>query len=277
LDVGFKSKNVLNDISKAQTRKDTICVRRKHGHSGIYIVRIQNNAGIVWSLDARLDVTPEADDGGWINFSNQFFGVNRADAPVFDIDGVIPLNGSGFLAQLYGGPSIESLRPVGEPSTFQTGFQAGIFNSKIVVSPTTPPGSDIVIQVRAWDATKGSSYEESRALGGKFGKSDLMTIRVGGGALPTPQLLSLQSFNLQAGRPQFTTGQIEFVERLPDRKTLVFSHMGEPGFRYVIEKSVQSFEWHPYLVITNEVNTITFTDSTDGGSEAAFYRSRILD
>jgi hypothetical protein len=156
------------------------------------------------------------------------------DAPVFDIDGATPLNGQGFLAQLYGGASIEFLRPVGEPSPFHTGFQAGLFNSKIVVLPGSPPGSDAVIQVRAWDASRGSSYEEARALGGRFGRSDLMAIRVGGGQLPTPQLLSLQSFNLQAGRPQFAIGKIEFIEVKPDRKTMVLSHFGELGFRYVI-------------------------------------------
>jgi hypothetical protein len=28
-----------------------------------------------------------------------------------------------------------------------------------------------VFQVRAWDGTRGSSYEEARALGGRFGSS----------------------------------------------------------------------------------------------------------
>jgi hypothetical protein len=58
---------------------------------------------------------------------------------------------------------------------------------------------------------------------------------------------------------------------------VVWEHQGEPGFRYVIEKSVHGFEWRPYLVITNTTSTVTFTDSANSGSAVGFYRSRILD
>jgi len=73
---------------------------------------------------------------------------------------------------------------------------------------------------------------------------------------------------------QFSRGRISFVEEQPGG-ILVWSHQGEPGFRYVIEKSEQGFEWRPYLVVTNVTSNVTFTDSPNGG--AAFYRSRILD
>jgi len=75
---------------------------------------------------------------------------------------------------------------------------------------------------------------------------------------------------------QFASGIISFVQRQPGN-VIVWSHQGEPGFRYVIEKSVHGFEWQPYLVITNITSTATFTDTANSGSGVVFYRSRILD
>ncbi len=245
-------------------------------NTGIYAIRVQNNAGIVWSLGAKLVVTNALYGGGKVNFGNQFFFGTNMDAPVFDIDGATGLNGSNYLAQLYGGPSLELLRPVGQPSPFRSGFGAGYFFPQIVTLPTVPPGSNAVLQVRAWEGNKSSSYEEARAMGGRFGKSELLTVAVGGGPIPPANLVGLQSFSLQAGLPQFACGQIFFVERQPGG-VVVWSHRGEPGFRYVIERSVHGFEWRPHLVITNVLSTATFTDSTNSGSVVVFYRSRILD
>jgi len=247
-------------------------------NAGTYAVRVQNPAGIVWSLGAKLIVTDAANGGGNINFRNRFLsdaGTN-VDAPVFDLDGVTRLNGSNFVAQLYGGRALEWLRPVGQPSPFRTGFSAGYFYSQLLTLPTVPPGSNAIVQVRAWETSRGSSYEEARALGGKFGKSELLTVVVGGGELPPANLEGLSSFNLRAGLPQFASGEIRFVERQPGG-LLVWSHRGEPGFRYLIEKSVQGFEWRPILVITNVTSSVTFTDSANSGSDVTFYRSRILD
>lgn len=245
-------------------------------NSGTYGVRVQNNAGIVWSLGAKLVVTNALDGGGQVYFNNRFFAATNVDAPVFDLDGVTRLNGSNYLAQLYGGPALEWLRPAGQPAAFLSGYAAGYFYPQVVSLPTVPPGSNAVLQVRAWDGTKGSSYEEARALGGRFGSSELFTIPVGGGVLPPANLLGLLSFSLQAGRPQFALGEISFVERQPGN-ILVWAHHGEPGFRYLIEKSLHGFEWRPFLVITNVTGTTTFTDSASSGPNATFYRSRILD
>jgi hypothetical protein len=245
-------------------------------NAGVYAVRVSNEAGLVWSLNARLTVTNAVSGGGKINFANRWFIPGSPEAPVFDIDGVSPLNGSNFVAQLYGGPSLELLRPAGRPSHFQSGFGAGYFYPQIVTLPTVPPGSNAIVQVRAWDATKGSSYEEARGLGGKFGKSELLTVMAGGGPIAPANLIGLQSFSLQAGMPQFASGKITFLERQPG-SIIVWSHLGEMGFRYLIEKSIHGLEWQPYVVITNQGPTATFTDSANSGSAAVFYRSRILD
>lgn len=262
----------------AATNRNLTFVPVDFTNAGIYAVRVQNNAGIAWSLGAKLVVTNAIAGGGQISFRNRFsslYGTN-VDAPIFDIDGATGLNGSNFLAQLYGGPSLELLRPAGQPSAFKGGFSAGYFFYQIVTLPAVPPGSGAVVQVRAWDARKGSSYEEARAMGGKFGKSTLLTLTTGDDWTGPADLDGLQSFSLQAGMPQFASGQIAFVERQPGN-IVVWSHRGEPGYRYLIERSIHGFEWRPYLVITNVTSTATFTDSAEGGSSVVFYRSRILD
>ena len=244
--------------------------------AGTYAVRIENGAGIVWSLEAVLQVTDDVEGGGQLDFRNRSFVSPLLDAPVFDIDGVTRLNGSNYIAQLYGGLSLELLRPLGRPSPFSDGFGAGYFLPQLVTFPTVPPGAAAVVQVRAWDATKGSTYEEARGLGGRFGKSQLLTATLGGGLTPPTPLEGLQSFSLQAGQPQFARGEITFLERRPEGE-IVWSHFGEPGYRYLIERSLHGLEWRPYQVVTNVTSTVTFTDVARSGSSQVFYRSRILD
>jgi hypothetical protein len=249
-------------------------------NGGLYEVLVENYAGSVWSLPATLVVTNVAEGGGLIDFRNRFFAAPPAtnEAPVFDIDGVTRLNGSNYLAQLYAGPSIATLRPVGVPSPFRNGFAAGFFVSQIVTLPNVPPGSNAVTQVRAWEQQKGSRYEEARALGGKFGRSGLIEVTAGGGLIPAQPLIGLSSFNLQAGLPQFTVGRIQLLEREP-AGIIKWSLEGEPGSRYLVEKSVQPFDtvWRPYLVLTNATGTVIFTDSANLGSGAVLYRARLLD
>jgi hypothetical protein len=235
---------------------------------------VQNNAGTAWSLGARLVVSDGNAGGGAVTFANRV--VSLLDAPVFDTDGVTGLSGSNFVARLYAGPSLELLRPVGQPSAFRTGSAAGYFYSQPVMLSNVAPGSNAVLQVRAWDTRMGCSYEEARALGGKFGKSSLLTLKVGGGLSTPAPLDGLQRFSLQAGMPQFRSGEISFVEVQPTGK-LLWSHRGEPGFRYLIEKSGQGVEWRPFTVITNTTSTVTFSDTTESGTGLVFYRSRILD
>ena len=93
---------------------------------------------------------------------------------------------------------------------------------------------------------------------------------------PPVETRGLQSFNLQAGRSEFVSGEIVLTEQHANG-TIVWSHTGEPGYRYLIERSLEGFEWHPFRVITNVASTVTFTDVAGSGGTTAFYRSRILD
>jgi hypothetical protein len=99
---------------------------------------------------------------------------------------------------------------------------------------------------------------------------------LGGAEAPPLESRGLKSFSLQAGRSSFAVGNIELTGQLPDGE-LIWSHTGEPGYRYLIERSLEGFEWRPFRVITNQTSVATFTDSINPGGGVGFYRSRILD
>lgn len=252
-------------------------------NAGTYQARVQNDAGSVWSLPANLIVTNAIAGGGTVYFWNKNLGspgVPTNDAPVFDLDGVTRLSGTNYVAQLYAGPTPESLRPMASPTPFSSGPLAGFFLPQTVTLPHVPPGATAFTQVRAWEIARGSSYDEARALGGKFGRSETVQVTTGGGMPPTmpPRMRGLTSFSLRAGLPAFTVGVIGLVERQPGG-VLVWSLRGEAGFRYVVEKTGPADDkiWRPLVVLTNTTGTVTFTDAVDPGADAAFYRARILD
>jgi len=129
------------------------------------------------------------------------------DAPVFDAQGV-PLAGSGYLAEFWGGATTGSLAPLvlfpqggREIVPFLSGgyFIPTAASGNLVV-PAVPPGGLAWLQLRAWDARLGATYEETstRGLGG-YGESPLFFAQ--GGipfdllGVPAP-LIGLQSFSL---------------------------------------------------------------------------------
>lgn len=242
-------------------------------NAGTYEVLVQNDFSSVASLAAVLTVTNPASGGGLIDFRNRI--LSSINAPFYDVDGVTKLAGSNFVAQLYAGTTIEGLRAVNLPAPFRTGSGAGYFASPAVALPHVPGGQDVFAQVRAWETASGASYEEARARGGKFGKSAILTIRVSD--VPTP-LTGLQSVNLQAGLLGFAVGLIEPVDASPDGVVL-WSLRGEPGFRYVVERSIRPQDpvWRPFVVLTNLSGGVVFSDAPNTNAQAVLYRSRILD
>jgi hypothetical protein len=129
------------------------------------------------------------------------------DAPVFDAAGN-RLEGTNYVAMLYGGRTTDSLTPAWllgvypmapEPFTqYSLSGQGGYFRYPGWVEiMTVTVGEPAWLQVRAWDARLGSSYQEVLSLGlGGYGESTLFQ-KFGGGfaVLPEP-LIGLQSFSL---------------------------------------------------------------------------------
>jgi len=232
-------------------------------NAGAYSVIVSNHLGTVLSLTANLTVT-NTTGGGMI-----FLDTTTNNAPIYDVDGVTRLSGSNFLAQVYAGPGAEILRPVGAPIVFPTGANAGYLLAISRRVPDVAPNTTAYIQVRAWEAAAGSSYEAARALGGKFGFSRVAPTRTG-------SFVMMHSFTLRAGEPFFITGLLGVGDRLPDG-TQQFILTGEAGVRYLIEKLLPPNNWVPLLTLTNATSTAIFTDPQQNQNAVQLYRARILD
>jgi hypothetical protein len=130
-------------------------------------------------------------------------------AGAIDYTGHPLLAGTGFTAQLWGGPggtAEGALALCTDGSTvFRTGGGAGI----IVTLPTAAsvpnapagPGSRATLQFRAWDNINGTITTWQQVLANPTiprGASDLFTpaFDLGGGPVLPPNLIGLQSFNL---------------------------------------------------------------------------------
>lgn len=136
---------------------------------------------------------------GTILFNN-FVPQAGIDAPVRDVNS-IRVEGTAYLAQLYVGiPGTTFITAVGVPVTFGTGAGAGYFDQSLNflrVVPFAPPGTDVFIQVRAWSADGGNSWEEARNHpGAQEGQSNFVFgLRTGDGGNPTP-ITGLNGFPL---------------------------------------------------------------------------------
>ena len=139
-------------------------------------------------------------------------GVN---APVFNSLG-IPLAGSNYLAELWGGATPDLLTPLvlidrnnsREIVPFLSGgyFIPTATSDNLCVLEVNP-GGFAWLQVRAWDARLGSTYEEVLASGlGGYGESNEF-YALGGNPFAVPlelpgSLIGLQSFNLRQVVPE---------------------------------------------------------------------------
>lgn len=147
---------------------------------------------------------------GILNFSNYrpHFGI---DAPVYDVDCQTPL-GSSFLGQLYAGPALDSLAPVGTATAFKevNGKGTGYVIGGAVVINSVEAGQVAYVQLRAWDASGGYNTEGLPPPPTKFGHSKIIQVVLGGdrgdGMPPVvpPDLVGLESFCLVPRPPTIT-------------------------------------------------------------------------
>lgn len=139
---------------------------------------------------------------GTVNFNNAPSAVGGTGARIFDVDGTTALAGTAFLAQLYAGPTADSLAPIGATLTFRTGAGAGFVDTAAGTARTigsVAAGAVATIQVKAWEAASGATYEAALAAGGKTGFSNVITVTTGGAGEPPSlpaNLTGLTSFQL---------------------------------------------------------------------------------
>ena len=101
---------------------------------------------------------------GIVLFSNAGPGLN---APVTNAVTGQPVDGSGFLVQLYGGAAgaLEPvLAPLNGPTTFLAGALAGYFDGGLATNTFALPGGTGSFQVRAWSAGF-ATYDEAYSAG----------------------------------------------------------------------------------------------------------------
>ena len=163
-------------------------------NSGTYTVQIDNAEGSTLSSGAVLNVLPaDVTGAATLSISNR----QPTNAPISDIAGNL-LAGPRYLAQAYVGASAETVLPVGPAVPFLSGADAGVFTQVDLVLTNVTPGNTAFVQVKAWDSTAGSSYEQAVVNGGQRGASSLLSSPTGGGEIPTPQLAGLTAFSLVA-------------------------------------------------------------------------------
>jgi hypothetical protein len=252
----------IPNATNATLRFDSIQV----GDAGTYIATISNSLGSVQSLPATLSVTNAVGGGRLV------FDTATNNVPIFDIDGVTRLSGSNFVAQIYAGPTPDILRPIGGLYYFPVGLYAGYITQVIRIMPDVANGKTAYVQVRAWEAASGSSYEQARWAGGRFGFSSVIATTAGAFNTRVP----MKSFSLRAGEPLFTTGRLSVGDALPDG-THQMILTGEQNARYLIEKRIVPNTWTPFLTLTNITGTAVFSDPTQSQEAVQFYRARILD
>lgn len=128
----------------------------------------------------------------------------NVNAPVFDATGN-PLDGPNFLAELWGGGTPDSLVPAmdqfGGGRLFAPFDASGYFQDGDAHVPSATADYYSWLQVRAWDARLGATYEEVAALDtGGYGESSIFYAQgrrdndMLGISAP---LIGLQSFSLR--------------------------------------------------------------------------------
>lgn len=136
---------------------------------------------------------------GVLNFNTRVTG--RVDARVHQADGVTPLAGDVYFAQLYFGPDVAnpSLVAVGTPRPFRTGAFAGYVSPTDVVVPGVAPGATVLVEMRAWDASGGvASYETALDQGRDVGRSNRIKVVLGAPGGPSGAVPGLDSPYLAA-------------------------------------------------------------------------------
>lgn len=191
------------------------------------------------------------------------------DAPVFDAQGV-PLAGTNYLAELYGGPSPDALIPAIDeverkrlPVPFRIQGYFGTTRGLIIIS--VPGRGWAWLQVRAWDARLGATYEEAVARGlGGYGESPLFYARGNTpGHLDAPEpVIGLRSFRL---RPVTPAVLVRNLRREGNRVVIELN----PGFkRYQLQQT--SALGQPWQNVGEPTSATSVTNSISGNAQ--FFR-----
>jgi hypothetical protein len=114
-------------------------------------------------ISAMTNVLVTANGQGTVIFANVYTG-GSPHAPVYESDGVTPLSGSQFMAELFAGPSASSLATIAMTG-FATGSQAGYFFGGEQTISSVPGGGTAWVQVDVWNTGSGATFPQAQASG----------------------------------------------------------------------------------------------------------------
>jgi len=172
-----------------------------------------------------------------------------------------------------------ALTQVGTPAGFI--FVPGRFSGGIRTVPFAAAGQTVFAEVRVWNLTVSSTYEEAVALGGKHGSSGLFQVTLGGGIALPGQFFGMHSFSLEAGtgivgrrKIQSTSGATVTLGGLSRSNGETSFVLASPaGTALVVEASTDLVNWVVVGQIVNNPGAVKFVD--ESGANHRFYRARI--
>ncbi|HVY71339.1 MAG TPA: hypothetical protein VHH73_15510 [Verrucomicrobiae bacterium] len=140
---------------------------------------------------------------GTVNFNNHTTAVS---VPVFSVGGSTPVSGPEMVAALF----FNGVQQ-GAPAPFRTGNKAGYWDpgaDSTRIIEGVPGGQSATIEVRAWDSSRGATYDATVAAGGGYGKSDPFTVVLGGAGDPPTvpaDMIGFKSFECAMTVPEPAT------------------------------------------------------------------------
>jgi len=156
---------------------------------------------------------------GTVNFSNLGAFTGEADSAVYiDSVGGTKAEGTAYWAQLYA-DNAGTMTAIGVPVNFGTGdFLGGYVSPSNVEVPFAAGDTTVAVEMRAWDAASGNSYEAALGAQGMVGISNPVNVLLGNPAGSPPTLAG----NL--------TGMTAFaVTQVPEPSTLALLALGAAG------------------------------------------------
>jgi hypothetical protein len=86
---------------------------------------------------------------------------------------------------------------VGTPENYSTGVDAGYFFGPLIAVPGSAAGSQVAIQVRAFNTAAGATYNAAASSPlAQLGKSNIVQNYILGGSQPPNAPIGLTSFNV---------------------------------------------------------------------------------
>ena len=156
---------------------------------------------------------------GSVNFAAKVAG--SYDAPV-SVTGAGFASGAAYLVQLYAGASAGSLAAVGAAIPFRTGAAAGYWTSAARTITSVDATGNAQVQVRAWNASAGATYEAASASGSGFGASNIITVKPTNAPDVPATLAGLTGFSISA----LSAGGGPGTNPTPEPSTLALGALG---------------------------------------------------